>query len=395
MEPQHGEIYIGDSLKVLGTIDSETIDCVVTSPPYWALRNYDKYEWYETGMGRHYEGDSWPPNMIGDERTVKDYIDILIQMGREVRRVLRPEGTFWLNVGDLYRDTGSSAVAYDGVPERSLVMLPHRTALAMVDGCGFTMRNDITWIKQNFMPHSVKNRFTNCHESIFLLTKHSRYYFDLDAVRIKSMTPPKPFNRRTRDALSGRLDGSNPRLGQMSDAEKGMIVSATAMSVDTALRPHASRVRNVQSQGTGMKNPADILVTSSDPPLKPFCVNCNEWLEPKLVVVNHEEQSRKCPACDVPVVEHVAPYPVELPAHCIRAGCPRGGIVLDPFMGSGTTAVAAEKLGRRWCGIEIAPRYAALARKRLSAYTGRTSLDRHCRHDQESSGPPSAASVPH
>ena len=261
---------------------------------------------------------------------------------------------------------------------KSLCALPHRIAVALVDD-GWIMRNDVAWCKNNALPLPVKDRFVCRHESVFLLTKEPHYYFDLDAVRVPATHPPRTFNRRVRDAAAGRLE-SHPLLGKLSEKEKMMAdsarpdaPSATVLAQSTPGMVEA-RGRLVgggpkSTAGSGMRNPGDVLHTSRTAGAPPYCPKCKIFLlrQKKQVYVDKANQARRCVVCDERVVEHVATFPVELPMFCISAGCPPGGMVLDPFMGSGTTAVAAEKLGRDWCGIELSERYAAVCRERLAS----------------------------
>ena len=324
-------IKTGDCRDVLKDIPDQTFNCVVTSPPYWGLRDYNTGTWEggdpdcphkrlskiskDTSTGHlamHEQGDVVGDAIykkkcplcgavrkdlqIGLEETPEEYVDAIVEVFRKVWRVLRDDGTVWLNLGDSYCGTGhkgdhkdpkhkegrnSQRVALNnkikGLKQKDLVGVPWRVAFAL-QADGWYLRQDIIWSKPNPMPESVQDRCTKSHEYIFLLSKNKNYYYDIDAIR-------EPYTE----------DGSqlNHPLG---------------------------------------KNKRSVWAVSP----KPF---------PEA---------------------HFAVYPTELIEPCVLAGCPKDGNVLDPFGGAGTTALVADRLGRNATIIELNPAYINIAEKRVN-----------------------------
>lgn len=282
------KIYQVDVLEGLRKLKDNSIDCVVTSPPYWALRDYGI-------MGQ-----------VGLENTPQGYIDKIVSIMAECKRVLKPTGTIWLNIGDSYYSITKRLNGKVQSKERSnwfqakqKLLIPYRIAIKCQEDLGLILRNDINWVKQlwNFktkasiggsMPTGVKDRLNTVSESIFFFTKDPKYYFDLDSIRI-------PLKKET------------IKRSQYRSPFKTLC--------------------NLKG-----KNPGDCIMF----PLEP---------------------SRE---------EHIAMFPKTLPEFCIISGCPKGGIVLDPFMGSGTTALVSKKLGRKFIGFEINPDYIKIANRRLN-----------------------------
>jgi len=263
-------IIKGDCIKSLKKLDDKSVNTCITSPPYWGLRNYQEYK------------------QLGMEDTPEEFISNLVDVFREVKRVLRDDGTVWLNLGDTYCGTGHKGnytdpkhkegrngqkIALnnkiDGLKSKDLVGIPWRVALALQQD-GWYLRQDIIWHKPNTMPESVKDRCTKAHEYIFLLSKNKKYYYDYEAIK--------------EDAVIGKK-------------------------------------RNKRSVWTV--------------PTKPF------------------------------KGAHFATFPMDLIEPCVLAGCPEGGTVLDPFGGSGTTGLVADRNGRNAVLIELNNEYAEMARDRL------------------------------
>jgi len=314
------------------------IDCIVTSPPYYGLRDY--------GID----------GQLGLEPTMQEYIDKLVAVFREVRRVLKPEGTCWLNIGDSYSGGGgyypdapsnqagslSSHGAGGGgvktqrrineLKPKDLCMIPARVALAL-QADGWYLRSDIIWAKPNPMPESVTDRPTSAYEHIFLLTKQARYYYDADAIAEPSVSDHDSGNGFERPArISGNLaDGSSQEWVR----GKGGINAfrGQGSNRDTVNGPANRDGREMRDVGAGNTRNAR-----------------NVWT----IATKPYSQA------------HFATFPPELPRRCILAGCPTGGTVLDPFMGSGTVGMVAEQLGRQWVGIELSAEYAEMARKRTA-----------------------------
>ena len=282
-------IYTGDALDVLRGLPDGSVNCCVTSPPYYALRDY--------GMD----------GQIGRESSPKEYVSRLTEVFAEVRRVLRPDGTLWLNLGDTYAGRGE-----EEIKPKDLIGIPWMAAFALRDD-GWYLRNDIIWMKENPMPESVKDRCTRCHEHIFLFSKSKQYFFDYKAIS-------EPVTESTKERLKRGIAGSNKYGAPIPGQPK----------VQTINLP----------RGHG---------TISDGDIHPLRSKRDVW------IVN-----------TVPFKGgHYAAYPPKLVESCILAGCPVGGVVLDPFMGSGTTGMVAKQLDRHYVGIEINPEFAALAEARI------------------------------
>lgn len=300
-------IHVGNCLDILPTLAESSVQTCVTSPPYFGLRDYGNAA------------------QIGLEPTPEEFVAALVAVFREVRRVLRDDGTLWLNLGDSYarsggigpqggskfasRTRGQYAVCKSmqrtpgGLKEKDLIGIPWRVAFAL-QADGWYLRQDIIWHKPNPMPESVRDRCTKAHEYLFLLSKSPRYYFDGDAIAepLSASSVARLSQNVAEQAGSDRVPGKNN--GSMKAVSTG----------DT---------RNKRSVWTV--------------PTMPF---------------------REA---------HFATFPEALIEPCILACAPAGGSVLDPFMGAGTTAVVSERLGRRWVGCELNPEYAAIAKARIRA----------------------------
>ena len=282
-------IYTGDALDVLRGLPDGSVNCCVTSPPYYALRDY--------GMD----------GQIGRESSPKEYVSRLTEVFAEVRRVLRPDGTLWLNLGDTY-----AGRVEEEIKPKDLIGIPWMAAFAL-RGDGWYLRNDIIWMKENPMPESVKDRCTRCHEHIFLFSKSKQYFFNYKAIS-------EPVTESTKERLKRGIAGSNKYGAPIPGQPKVQTINLP--------REHGS---------------------ISDGDINPLRSKRDVW------IVN-----------TVPFKGgHYAAYPPKLVESCILAGCPVGGVVLDPFMGSGTTGMVAKQLDRHYVGIEINPEFAALAEARI------------------------------
>lgn len=308
-----GKIICGDALKILQTIPSESVDSVVTSPPYWALRDY--------GV----------KGQIGLESTIEEYLEKLLAVFSEVKRVLKPSGTCWVNFGDTYanktkggfrrrmqgnmydrltkRATFEKLKAELSVPAKSLCLIPSRFALRMIER-GWILRNEIIWHKPNIMPQSVRDRFSVDFEKVFFFVKERKYYFR------QQFEPLKSTERLERRLLD--TDKKHKRI-------RNYWFSARPEITEKARLRMLKKGRNKRSVWT--------ISTAS------FSEN------------------------------HFAVYPERLIETPILAGSPENGIVLDPFIGSGTTALASRKLNRNFIGIELNPEYVRLARRRIKNLT--------------------------
>lgn len=268
-----------DVLEGLRTLPDNSVNCCVTSPPYWGLRDYG------------HQGQ------IGLEDTPQEYVTRMVEVFREVRRVLRDDGTLWLNLGDSY------------YKQKELLGIPWKVAFGLQED-GWFLRQDIIWHKPNPMPESVTDRCTKAHEYIFLMTKNSKYYYDNDSIKEKSVTT---VNRKT-------LPTDEYKAGKTPSEVTGKMTNRGGKSLAYAY-PNGIPFRNKRSVWT---------VTT-----KPF------------------------------KGAHFAVMPQDLVEPCVKAGCPEGGVVLDPFAGSGTTLVVASKLNRSAIGIELNPDYVSIIEERL------------------------------
>jgi len=309
-------ILQGDCREVLTTLPDESVHCVVTSPPYWGLRDY--------GVD----------GQIGLEDSPINYVAELVAVFSEVRRVMRADGTVWLNLGDSYANTGgadrraslkstiarsngkSRRVLHDapsssfsipakaiptGLKPKDLCGVPWRVALAL-QADGWWLRQDIIWAKPNPMPESVTDRCTKAHEYIFLLAKSERYYFDTEAIQ---------------EAATGEAPGNTTHKYVTAYEDGNETLRTKAGLLDIGARDKRNK-RSVWHAATASYSDA-----------------------------------------------HFATFPADLIEPCILAGCPEGGTVLDPFGGAGTTGLVADRHQRNAILIELNPQYAEMARKRI------------------------------
>lgn len=238
----------------------------------------------------------------------------------ELKRVLKNTGTCWINLGDTYSAETQTAKSRIGIPERFYINC--------IDG-GWIARNHIIWTKNNCMPSSVKDRFTNKWESVFFFSKNKKYYFDLDAVREPTITGTKPFNVRVRDTKKNRyLQGAT---NEEIKNHNGKGERKYKNMGNDGLAEHSGGSAN-HPKG---KNPGDV-----------FQINTRPFKE-----------------------AHFATFPPDLPQKILKCACPKDGIVLDPFFGAGTVGLVAEQMGLQWCGIELNPEYIEIAKKRLDPFT--------------------------
>lgn len=328
-EPPRRRILAGDAIDRFRDLPDASIDCVITSPPYFRLRNY--------GVEGQY----------GAESSVDRWVSQLRDVAAEVARVMVPTGTFWLNVGDAY-----STHAREGAPRKSLLGAPEQLMLALVAD-GWTVRNKIVWAKRNTVPSSVRDRLSTTHEFIYVLTRQPSYFFDLDAVRVPHTSRPPKRPRAARPPT--RTDWIRPTwLGPNSDGDAGLA------------RMHQ---QGIIGHPLG-KNPGDVWQMSVSRYRGAHFATYPEQLVRRMLQAGCPET--RCVRCRAPwrrVVERhgqlATRQPLRPTCHCNAPGEP--GLVLDPFLGSGTTAVVAEQLDRDWLGIELNPEYIALAEQRIDA----------------------------
>jgi site-specific DNA-methyltransferase (cytosine-N4-specific) len=300
-------LLLGDALAVVADLPDESVDCIVTSPPYYGLRDYGT------------------PGQYGLESTPAEYVATMRDLFSEARRVLTGDGTLWLNLGDSYsgswgnqgrgeprpmkqevhdgrypdKGTRTGAVPPGTPPAKNLLGIPWRTAFALQDD-GWILRNEIVWHKPNAMPESVRDRLSSRHEHLFMFTKSAKYWFDLDAIREPHTAPERKAGARAFRARD--LNHERTSTGAYSGPD---------------------------ARG---RNPGDVWSIATQP---------------------YPEA-------------HFATFPMSLPLRCIKAGCKPGGVVLDPFSGSGTTGAAARTLDRKYVGIDLNPAYHDLAKERFA-----------------------------
>lgn len=297
------KIYTGHCLETLKTFPDGIFNTCVTSPPYWGLRDY--------GM----------TDQLGQEATPEEFVSNLVEVFREVKRTLKDDGTLWVNLGDTYAGSGGSGNQFGqlekglakykqinkpkdiGCKPKDLVGIPWMVAFAL-RADGWYLRQDIIWSKPNPMPESVTDRCTKAHEYIFLLSKNQKYYYDNEAIKEPSLFY----------GIDKRSDKGNIRYGGKRDTDNNLNGQQSFVTIE--------ETRNKRSVWE---------VTT-----KPYAE------------------------------AHFATYPTDLIVPCIKAGCPEGGLVLDPFFGSGTTGEVAERLQRNWVGCELNPEYVRLATKRTA-----------------------------
>ena len=482
----HGQILHGDVMDKLAEIPDSTFDCIITSPPYWALRNYSV------------EGQ-W-----GLEKTPEEYLSKMADFMAQLKRILKGTGTCWINIGDTYSTTsgGMKAVCngktdcskqgylgqnivvdqsklHVGLKPKSRIGIPERFYINCIDA-GWISRNYIPWIKENAMPSSVKDRFTPKWESVFFFAKEQKYYFNLDAVRVKVQDDKRKINYHIPDENApvqqtlwcnetdyvddGIVDNTitekydkDSNVGRLHRNRNGTKQDET-LGADGKPKPtykgfndrwkkrkyHEQTISRVASGGTNMetgeslnhpkgKNPGDVLFSNySNEELLEWINLCREnyraWeMAPSDLFFINPKPTKE---------NHKATFPVALPQHILKCSCPKEvcircgypkipitkpteqyqkyldsikyegtrslevglqdfkkglktcnaqyeivgydtcecndefipGVVLDPFFGSGTTGIAAELEGLRWCGIELKPEYSEIAKKRLASY---------------------------
>lgn len=308
MEINH--IYNAECLTGLSLLPDNSINCCITSPPYYGLRDY--------GNDRQ----------IGLEDTPEEYIEKLVNVFHEVYRVLMPDGTLWINIGDSYAGSMKGAAQFPdnamnykqgtnrgtlgkatlvkqctGCKPKDLIGIPWMLAFAL-RADGWYLRQDIIWNKPSVMPESVRDRCTKSHEYIFLLSKRRKYYFNAGEIA----EPASTYNEIVRDRSTTKLNNT----------------------------PGRSKMGGLVRNDYHTRNKRSVWTVATQPLRE----------------------------------AHFATYPEKLIVDCIKAGCPEGGIVLDPFIGAGTTALVARKLNRNYVGFELNPDYVSLAQRRIDKELG-------------------------
>lgn len=344
MTEQH-RILVGDCVDMMRTLPDKSVHTCVTSPPYFGLRDY--------GVD----------GQIGLEETPGEFIARLVEVFREVRRVLRDDGTAWVNMGDSYagswgaqgkRETpaaisrnsisnhpkrAGTGRLTEGYKGKDLMGMPWRLAFALQDD-GWYLRQDIIWNKPNPMPESVRDRCTKSHEYVFLLSKSKKYYFDQAAI----LEPCSP--------------NTHARLSQDVQAQIGSERANGGAKSNGNMKATARKPNGV---GWGYGSDADERQRGR--------VKDNESMNSALAIMPTERNKRSVWTVATHSFKgaHFATFPPDLIRPCVLAGAPRGGVVLDPFGGAGTTSLVSMQEGRRSIICELNPEYAAMARRRIDA----------------------------
>jgi len=347
MELNH--IYNMDCMEGMKQLSDNSVDCCITSPPYYGLRDY--------GVD----------GQIGLEDTPEQYIARLVDVFREVRRVLKPTGTLWLNLGDSYCGTGSKGdykdpkytdgrngqsvsltQKIDGLKPKDLIGIPWRVALAL-QADGWWLRQDIIWHKPNPMPESVTDRCTKAHEYIFLMSKSAQYYFDHESIQETAVT-----QYREREKNNGESAVDTKKRGH------GCVCGTTQKSTFGNRNGELDKLHSGNTWEPQHKN----LSYDGQTPNTIHIARAEGKEEKGFIVRNKRSVWR---VATTPYSgAHFATFPEKLIEPCVLAGCPKDGIILDPFMGAGTTALVATRHYRHYIGFEINPEYCKLIDKRLS-----------------------------
>lgn len=340
-------LYQGDCRDVLKSLPDESVNCVVTSPPYWNLRDYKV------------------DGQIGLEKSMFEHIEILVDVFREVKRVLRSDGTLWLNYGDAYAQGGKAATTEEleadatrakeknystqayagyegwqrasgtaqksGLKAKNLLGLPWRLAFALQDD-GWILRSDIIWNKLNPLPESVVDRPTKTHEYLFLLAKSQRYYYNAEAI-LEDVSPNT--HARISQNVAAQIGSARAHAGGKTNGNMKAVVRKPGVHPKAAMNAEGSRQNESFSSATVLK------------------------------VEKRNKRTVWNVACKGYPDAHFATFPPDLIRPCILAGCPVGGVVLDPFAGSGTTLQVAMELQCKSVGIELSKDYCELIKKRF------------------------------
>jgi len=321
-----GRILIGDVRTRLADLPEASIDTVITSPPYFRLRNYG------------HDGQ------IGLEAHVDQWVDELRLVARGIRRVLKPTGSMWLNLGDTY-----SRHDREGAGPKSLVLAPERLALALVSD-GWVLRNKVVWAKTNPMPTSVKDRLSCTWEAMYFFSRGPSYYFDLDAIRV-AHAGVRTTSRQQRPAWSVPTDWRGPSSGSNGGLDR---LKAQGL----AGHPLGKNPGDVWQLATAGYRGAHHAVYPRTLVERALLATC-----PPSVCAECKAPWRRGPP--LPDEGKVLTGAHEPGCECDAERTP--GVVLDPFLGSGTTGIVAEQHGRHWVGIELNPAIASIAEERIAS----------------------------
>lgn len=385
-------ILHGDCREVLRSLPDESVHCCVTSPPYWGLRSYLP------------DGHPLKPLEIGSEPTLQEWVETMVQVFREVRRVLRPDGTLWLNLGDAYAGSGrggnpagapsglagkqtdharaakqvsdhqrlhcptvQGAREPDGLKPKDLMGQPWRVAFALQDD-GWWLRQEIIWHKPNPMPESARDRCTKAHEHIFLLSKSERYFYDFEAMQEPvsgTANPRGPITPAGWDTGpgshrrgAGRYPGNGVGFGHGSDKEaRGRARVVTGVNPKAALAVTGNDGGYAEGKSERMGRGPGWRVKQNESFSEAISQGVVDTRNPRSVWTIPTHAFRGA---------HFATFPPELASRCITAGCPVGGTVLDPFGGSGTVGLAADRQHKHAVLIDLDERNLPMANERIA-----------------------------
>lgn len=354
------KIITGDCIDRLKDLPDESVNCVVTSPPYYGLRDYGTGTWVggdpdcphrRTSKQSKYTitghaqdelkgnvGDAIYKTVcplcgavrvdkqIGLEDTPQEYINRLVKVFRECRRVLTEDGTLWVNIGDTYCGVGGNGSDHE-YKQKDIIGIPWMLAFALRDD-GWYLRQDIIWAKPNPMPESVKDRCTKSHEYVFLLSKSQRYYFDGEAI---SEPTAEASVKRLSQNVGGQIGSYTPSKGNGMIKESMPRYKNLEQKGQPTHTMHERRADGLADIEYSRRNKRDV------------------WMIPTQAVK----------------YAHFATFPEKLVEPCVLAGSPKGGVVLDPFCGSGTTGIVCVRNERDFIGIELNPEYAEMSVRRI------------------------------
>lgn len=348
------KIYQEPCLETVSRMPDNYIDCVITSPPYWQLRDYG------------YEGQ-W-----GLEPTYQQYLEHLWSLMDAIYPKLKDGGTVWVNLGDTYAGSGGSGGDYnenglrEGQPKvrpvksiqnKCLLLIPHRFAIGCIDR-GWIMRNDVIWAKRNGMPESVTDRFSKKHEYFFFMVKSEKYHFDLDAIRDEHKQVSIERSMRGVSETNKWIDGPDGQTPHgLSQPRPNITTKIPKEQAEMFGSPRARQHRVLGVHKSKSDSEFNNRGRDADKGKNPGTVS-DFWDIPT------RPSSEK----------HYASYNDSLIAKPILAGCPKGGIIYDPFMGTGSTAEAAIRAGRNYIGSEMSTDYCQIAERRLQPFLMQTTL---------------------
>lgn len=341
-------LLFGDCKKLLDLFPEESIDCVITSPPYWKLRRYDV-------------SDRFADAAIGQESSPQDYVKALSEVFRKIRRVLKPSGSVWLNIGDKYYS-------------KNLMGMPWRVALALQED-GWILRNDVIWEKMKGT-QSARDRLRDVYEHVFHFAKRKKYFYDADRIRIPPRLQPTVSEDKIISAtgVSGkRYRGQIVESQCLNEKERKAALQALGevlqeirdgkvvdfrMTIRGNQRTLHSNSKRVSGRAKELADKGFFIIKS----------RAKGYLPSDVWRIAPEDKVRSLKDT------HYAVFPVELLQIPLKATCPPGGIVLDPFVGTGSAIVAAVELGNRGIGIDISKTYIDIALKRLAVVQTKLAL---------------------